>query len=68
MDAVKPNVHTFEVTGLMEGSNYIFRVFAENAEGVSNPLESDVPVTCRRAPGSLLFFVFYFKKETIRLL
>ncbi|KAH9498302.1 hypothetical protein Btru_006487 [Bulinus truncatus] len=50
VDSVKPTVHTYEVTGLMEGNNYVFRVFAENAEGVSPPLESDVPITCRRAP------------------
>ncbi|GFO38541.1 titin, partial [Plakobranchus ocellatus] len=50
VDSVKPTATSYQVTGLVEGTNYVFRVFAENAEGVSSPLESDVPVTCRRAP------------------
>ena len=28
----------------------MFRVFAENAEGISAPLEGDASITCRRAP------------------
>ncbi|GFS00827.1 titin [Elysia marginata] len=50
VDTVKPTSTTHQITGLTEGTNYVFRVFAENAEGVSTPLESDTPVTCRRAP------------------
>lgn len=31
----------FTIAGLVEGNNYFFRVFAENARGLSQPLQSD---------------------------
>lgn len=51
VDTVRVGTTDLKVDNLMEGSHYIFRVFAENAEGLSPPLESTVPVTCRRTPG-----------------
>ena len=51
VDTVRGGTTTCVVDRLMEGSNYVFRVSAENDEGTSPPLESDTPVTCRRAPG-----------------
>ena len=50
-DTVRGGVTTCKVDRLMEGSHYVFRVLAENDEGLSPPLESDSPVTCRRAAG-----------------
>jgi len=50
-DSVRGGTTTCVVDRLMEGSHYVFRVSAENDEGLSPPLESDAPVTCRRAPG-----------------
>lgn len=50
-DTVRAGITTCTVDNLMEGSHYVFRVFAENDEGLSPPLESDAPVTCRRTPG-----------------
>jgi titin len=37
----------YEVTGLNEGSEYKFRVSAENAYGQSQPLESEKPIIAK---------------------
>ncbi|KAK7507540.1 hypothetical protein BaRGS_00001475, partial [Batillaria attramentaria] len=49
-ETVRAPTTTCTIERLMEGSHYVFRVIAENDEGLSPPLESDAPVTCRRAP------------------
>ncbi|KAK7113116.1 hypothetical protein V1264_012463 [Littorina saxatilis] len=49
-DSVRPGTTSCTIDKLMEGGHYVFRIFAENDEGLSPPLESDAPVTCRRAP------------------
>ena len=39
------------VNDLLNDSRYVFRVSAENAEGVSLPLEAETSILCRKAPG-----------------
>ena len=51
VEKTKPNVTSFCVQNLLEGSEYFFRVFAENEEGLSAPLESVQSVIPHRAPG-----------------
>lgn len=41
----------FTVTGLTEGRNYAFRVYAENRYGRSKPLESDLTVAPKKVQG-----------------
>jgi FKBP-type peptidyl-prolyl cis-trans isomerase 2 len=45
----------YEVTGLKEGSEYKFRVSAENAYGQSQPLECEKPIIAKD-PYSMLTF------------
>ena len=42
---------SFKIRDLAEGSEYAVQVFAENVEGLSEPLESERPVAPRRAHG-----------------
>lgn len=42
---VKPTVRTYTVQNLREQQEYLFRVFAENPEGLSSPATSDVVQT-----------------------
>ena len=42
------------VVDLTENQNYYFRVFAENAYGLSEPLEMDKPVIPKRIFGTLI--------------
>ena len=37
----------YQATRLFEGSQYMFRVFAENQAGLSQPCELDKPITAR---------------------
>ncbi|KAJ8319884.1 hypothetical protein KUTeg_001471 [Tegillarca granosa] len=46
----RPNDCSLTVDRLMEGNDYMFRVFAENEEGKSPALETSDVVTPRRAP------------------
>ena len=62
MDKVKANVTSYCVENLVEGNEYFFRVFAENDEGLSTPLESTQSVTPRRPPGcwnDSAFMIFF---------
>ena len=45
---VKPQSTSYTVTNLLEGCDYLFRIYAENIEGVSQPLTLDIPITLRR--------------------
>lgn len=51
VEKVNPDILTYCVQNLTTGSDYYFRVFAENDEGLSPPLEMDQPVTPKRPPG-----------------
>jgi titin len=51
VDTVKPHITSFCVQNLLEGGEYYFRVFAENEEGLSAPLESVESVIPHRPPG-----------------
>jgi len=42
---------SFKVRDLVEDNEYVVQVFAENAEGLSEPLESSSPVAPKRAVG-----------------
>lgn len=52
VDTIKPNLTSCCVQNLLEGNEYVFRVFAENMEGRSIPLDTKEPVTPGRPPGS----------------
>jgi len=41
----------YKATRLFEGSDYMFRVFAENPAGLSQPSELDKPITARMPYG-----------------
>lgn len=43
---VKPDTLDFTVTKLIEGNDYIIRVFAENGVGASEPAETE-PTTAK---------------------
>ena len=44
VEKVQPHITSYCVQNLYEGNEYLFRVFAENSEGVSEPLELLEPV------------------------
>ena len=52
------SVTDYTVTGLTEGRDYAFRVYAENRYGRSQPLESDLMVAPKKVQGnnSVVFF------------
>jgi hypothetical protein len=61
-----------QVSGLNEGKEYQFRVKAVNAEGESEPLETDVPTLAKNpycklkiVPLSPEFFIFRFSKNPL---
>jgi len=45
----------YKATRLFEGSDYMFRVFAENQAGLSQPCELDKPITARMPYGQSTF-------------
>ena len=50
--SVDKDTTSFKATKLLEDNEYIFRVIAENAEGQSNPLESQ-PARATRPKGKI---------------
>jgi len=46
----------YRATRLFEGCDYMFRVFAENQAGLSQPCETEKPITARMPYGSALEF------------
>ena len=51
VDRVKPNITSYCIQDLVTGNDYFFRVFAENEEGISLPLETVKPIRPQRPPG-----------------
>jgi len=57
---VEPDVRTFQVTGLYEGSDYIFRVYAVNKIGQSKEAaESDRPCRAKMPFGKICLSLVY---------
>jgi len=57
---VDATTQQYRATRLFEGCNYMFRVFAENQAGLSEPCETDKPITARVPYGqSFTFHVCY---------
>ncbi|KAI8775764.1 titin isoform X2, partial [Biomphalaria glabrata] len=44
VDKISPDITSYCVQNLIDGSELYFRVFAENKVGMSDPLEMDKPV------------------------
>ena len=55
LTTVKPDISSYCVQNLKEGTEYFFRVIAENAVGKSEPLDSDGVVP--KSPYGELFLV-----------
>lgn len=49
---------TFQATGLIEGTEYIFGVIAVNAEGQSQRLEATEATIPTRVPGKLTLYCY----------
>lgn len=56
---------TYHVTDLVENTNYLFRVSAENKEGTSKPLEMKDSVTPRSAYS--MYFITFFITSSAHL-
>jgi len=54
-----------EVTGLHEGKEYLFRVKAVNAEGESEPLETDFGIVAKNPYSKYCYCLFSYKKILI---
>ncbi len=46
---------SFDITGLEEGKDYLFRIKAVNDEGESEALEADTAIVAKNPYGELLF-------------
>jgi hypothetical protein len=46
---VRPHVHEFTMENIMKNSHYYFRIFAENAIGMSEPLETEQAIEAKPA-------------------
>ena len=55
VDSVKPGITSYCIQNLVEGNEYLFRVYSENEEGSSEPLVSAEGVIACREPGSNSF-------------
>ena len=51
-----PHAHSFTVPKLMEGSEYMFRVMAENVAGAGVPMESSHAVEIKSPYGELILY------------
>lgn len=53
MDKISPDMTSNTIQNLTTGSDYFFRVMAENKAGPSPPLEMDKPVRIKSPYGEL---------------
>ena len=60
VEKLKPKIRTYCVQNLKEGSEYLFRVFAENKKGMSEPLQSAEAVLVCRDAGAYFCLTFAF--------
>lgn len=59
VDKISPDFTNYCIQNLPTGSDYFFRVTAENKAGTSPPLEMDKPVKIKSPYGYNLFTYFY---------
>lgn len=59
VDNVKPNIRSYCIQNLVEGKEYLFRVLAQNDEGLSEPLQSADAVLMCRPTGFWLCLLLY---------
>ena len=64
---VKPQDSSCTVTNLIEGTDYLFRVYAENIEGMSKPLVLERPVRPRRPVGGCRSCKLQFYENVIHI-
>ena len=55
VDHIKPNIYEYNVTGLMEGHRYLFRICAENRLGRGSYLETSEAVQAKSPYGESTF-------------
>lgn len=55
----------FSVSNLVENNQYVFRIFAQNDVGLSEPTESDT-ITAKNPFGQFLYSNLYYKKKEYR--
>ena len=55
VDKVEPNITSYVVQNLTTGTDYYFRVFAENVEGISPPLEGTSTVRPFKPASEFIF-------------
>lgn len=65
---MEPDVTWHTVKNLLEGRGYIFRVFAENAEGLSEPAVIDKAAVPQRPLGKNNWFFFYLSSIIMKML
>ena len=53
VDSLTPDITTLCIQNLNENAEYLFRVFAENSAGFSEPLEMDAAILIKSPFGKL---------------
>lgn len=56
---------SYQVKDLVEGTEYYFRIMAENSVGRSKPVETESPVKPEKELGKLFLVVSFLYAETI---
>ena len=62
---VNPKYNHAVVPRLLEGTKYEFRVFAENLQGRSDPLDTDKPIVAKNQYGGLWAYLDMYLKLTV---
>ena len=61
VDNVKPSITSYCVQNLLEGNEYLFRVYAENTEGLSKAMESSEIAVPKRPAGLTSYQISLFQ-------